>query len=277
MDKKLWNYSNILISNINNDIIFFTNNIIESFHSQLNKKFIGFCKTMFNYKNALLDVIELYEMKNKYTDKKISLTRALMHYVKSRDTFDLITHKEISHIKSNYKEFLKSNQLPLDQLISDNESDKSDDYYNKQENNYYTSEDESSSDSGQEDIKEKTDVNRHDDDSDDNYEDKDESEIKNNGKGNKKESNSNNNNYNNNKNNKKNNRNKNCENIDFYNFKNEKNLDIIYVFHLIKNIDDKELKNYVNENSINYRLKLRKDFIFDIINNKRKLLSNNNY
>ena len=98
-------------SDINNGIIFFTNNIIESFHSQLNKKFIGFCKTMFNYKNALIDVIELYEMKNKYIDKKISLTRALVHYVKSKDTFDLITHKEISHIKSSYKEFLISNQL----------------------------------------------------------------------------------------------------------------------------------------------------------------------
>ena len=155
---------------------------------------------MFNYKNSLIDVIGLYEMKNKYIDKKISLTRALVHYVKSKDTFDLITHKEISHIKSIYKEFLISNQLPLDELISDNESDKSDYYYNKQENNYYTSEDESSSVS-EEDIKEKKDINRHDD-SEDKNEDKDESEIKNNVKGYKNVSNSNNNN-NNNKNNKK--------------------------------------------------------------------------
>ena len=50
-DKKIWNYSMLLLSNINNDIIFFTNNIIESFHSQLNKRFIRFCKTMFNYKS----------------------------------------------------------------------------------------------------------------------------------------------------------------------------------------------------------------------------------
>ena len=60
---------------------------------------------MFNYKNALIDVIGLYEMKNKYTDKKISLTKALAYYVKSKDTFDLITHKEINNIKSNYKKF----------------------------------------------------------------------------------------------------------------------------------------------------------------------------
>ena len=28
LDKKKWNYSNILLSNLNNDIIFYTNNII---------------------------------------------------------------------------------------------------------------------------------------------------------------------------------------------------------------------------------------------------------
>lgn len=57
---KSWNYNTIISNNINNDILFYTNNIVESFNYNLNIKFIGFCKTMHNFKNALKDVINLY-------------------------------------------------------------------------------------------------------------------------------------------------------------------------------------------------------------------------
>ena len=48
--KEIWNYSNIIFNNLNNNIIFFTNNICESFNRTLNKKYIGYCKTMYNFK-----------------------------------------------------------------------------------------------------------------------------------------------------------------------------------------------------------------------------------
>ena len=67
--KNVWNYNNFVSNNLNNDIIFFTNNIVESFNSVLNKKFVGFCRTMFNYKNNLIDVLSLYNMKDKYKEK----------------------------------------------------------------------------------------------------------------------------------------------------------------------------------------------------------------
>jgi len=70
-------YSNIISNNINNDIIFYTNNIVESFNGILNKKFVGFCKTMNNFKQSLYDVINLYEMKDKYIEKKYLIQELL--------------------------------------------------------------------------------------------------------------------------------------------------------------------------------------------------------
>ena len=69
-DKTIWNYTNVINNNINNDIIFFTNNIVESFNSIFNKKLVGFCKTMLNYKRALLEVLSIYQMKTQYIEKK---------------------------------------------------------------------------------------------------------------------------------------------------------------------------------------------------------------
>ena len=40
--KELWNYTKAILNN-NNNIIFYTNNIWT-----LNKKYIGYCKTMYN-------------------------------------------------------------------------------------------------------------------------------------------------------------------------------------------------------------------------------------
>ena len=108
-EKNIWNFTNVISNNINNDIIFYTNNIVESFNSILNKKFLGFFKTMNNFKNALIDVINLYDMKEKYIEKKLSLTRALEHYIKIKNNFDLITLEDIKLIKRTYKEYLQNN------------------------------------------------------------------------------------------------------------------------------------------------------------------------
>ena len=76
-------------------------------------------------------------MKNKYNDKKITITKSLEHYVKSKDFFDLINYKDLHKIKNKYKEFLIGNQLPLDDINSNNENENLD-YYIKKENNYYS-------------------------------------------------------------------------------------------------------------------------------------------
>ena len=89
---------------------------MESFNSILNKKFVGFCKTMNNFKNALIDVINLYDMKEKYIEKKLSLTRAFEHFITIKNNFDLITLEDIKLIKRTYKEYLQNNNLPLDNI-----------------------------------------------------------------------------------------------------------------------------------------------------------------
>ena len=70
--KQIWNYL-IISNNLNNDIIFFMNNIVERYNNIIIRKFVGFCKTICNYKNPILD--KIYEMKNPYIDKKLSITR----------------------------------------------------------------------------------------------------------------------------------------------------------------------------------------------------------
>ena len=51
--KVIWNYCNIIFNNLNNNIIFFTNNICESFNMTLNKKYIGYCKAMYYFKKSI--------------------------------------------------------------------------------------------------------------------------------------------------------------------------------------------------------------------------------
>ena len=94
-----WNYNTLIVNNINNNILFFINNITESFNRTLNKKYIGFTKTMYNFKNAIIDTITLYTMHDTYKEKKLSLARALEHYVKLKDEFDLIESKDLEKIK----------------------------------------------------------------------------------------------------------------------------------------------------------------------------------
>ena len=43
---------------------------------------------MYNYLRALIEVLSLYQMKDKYIEKKIQITRALDHYIKIKDNFD---------------------------------------------------------------------------------------------------------------------------------------------------------------------------------------------
>lgn len=67
--KEMWNYTKVILNNNNNSIIFYTNNICESFNSTLNKKYIRYCKTMYNFKMCIYDIIKIYEAHSTYKDK----------------------------------------------------------------------------------------------------------------------------------------------------------------------------------------------------------------
>ena len=60
---------------------------------------------MYNFKNAIIDTITLYTMHDTYKEKILSLARALEHYVKLKDEFDLIESKDLEKIKELYKNF----------------------------------------------------------------------------------------------------------------------------------------------------------------------------
>ena len=63
-------------------MLFYTNNKCESLNRTLNKKYIGGCKNLFNFKNCLSDVINVYKNSKIYQEKNISITRSLEHYLK---------------------------------------------------------------------------------------------------------------------------------------------------------------------------------------------------
>ena len=115
-----WNYTNVINNNINNSIIFFTNNICESFNRTLNKKYIRYSKTMLNFKNCLSDIIKIYEQNATYKEKNVSLTRSLEHYFKINNKFEIITYNNIKDILNLYKDYLKETNLPIDEQINEN-------------------------------------------------------------------------------------------------------------------------------------------------------------
>ena len=122
---------------------------------------------MFNFKNCITDIIKIYEQNATYKEKNISLTRSLEHYVKINDKFELIKVKEIKNILNLYKDYLKENNLPIDEEINDNfESD----YDKKKPSDYSDSE----SDSNESELNIENNISDNDnsngsDDNDNNY------------------------------------------------------------------------------------------------------------
>ena len=56
--------------------------------------------TIFNLKNAIKDVIYLYNIKNIYKDRRCCITKALEYYVKSNITFDIISYDNLKNINN---------------------------------------------------------------------------------------------------------------------------------------------------------------------------------
>ena len=63
--------------------MFFTNNICESYNRTLNLKFIGGCKSLYNFERSLKEVITLYNNTPVYQERNISITRSLQYYVQN--------------------------------------------------------------------------------------------------------------------------------------------------------------------------------------------------
>ena len=109
-----WNYNSTENSDINKDIFFYTNNICESFNRSINSKYIGKCKTLQHFKKAIIDLIDIYNVKKCYQEKKLSTSRALAYYVIRNEVINLINTKDMDKIKLAYKEYLKKIKFHLE-------------------------------------------------------------------------------------------------------------------------------------------------------------------
>ena len=59
----------------------------ESNNRTLNMKAIGLCKTFYNFKKAILDLLDYFENKKEYKEKYVSITRALDYYSKNTKSY----------------------------------------------------------------------------------------------------------------------------------------------------------------------------------------------
>ena len=93
------NYNSYNINTFDNEIQFYTNNICESFNRTLNLKYVGTCKTIFNFKNSIKDTISIYSKNKLYVERNLSITRALNFFNLTYNPKDLITDNDIFKIK----------------------------------------------------------------------------------------------------------------------------------------------------------------------------------
>ena len=104
---------------------------------------------------SIYDVINIYEVHTQYKEKKISITRALDHYTRINNHFELITDLEIKKIKNIYKDYLINNNLPIDEEVENEiESD-----YEKKKPSDFSDTDSESSESNENNINENKDNN----------------------------------------------------------------------------------------------------------------------
>lgn len=108
-------------------MLFFTNNIYESLNRSLNAKYIDGGKTLYSFKNSIIDLLDLYNNNKIYQEKNKSVIKSLEHYVKQKIIFDLISNNDLKKIKDNYKIYMKENKFPINEgnydsdIISNNE------------------------------------------------------------------------------------------------------------------------------------------------------------
>ena len=113
LNKMIWlydQYNFLLYEDVN--LLFFTNNIVESCNRTLNNHYIGNIKSFQNFKNSINDLVEIYsKSKRKYISNEFSVTQALAYHIKITKITGLITYKELLKI---YKEYIKYKKLKIE-------------------------------------------------------------------------------------------------------------------------------------------------------------------
>ena len=225
---------NFIFENNSIEEFFLTNNICETTNRLLNMNYIGVCKSLKNFEEAIKSLILIYETKNTYKEGKFSITRAIALFIRIEKISNLINSKKFKIIFSNYKKYLKEHKYECDE--KDNCDKILKEYYNNVENinrvmNYSSNYESSSSIAPEEEIIYDYIPFENDPDNSDGGEDSRDSN-RNGWVGNHKKDrkNSNNNRHNHkNKNNKKANNKNHCIYIDYLNYikyfkEDEKNL-----------------------------------------------------
>lgn len=123
LNKFYWNYyyyANLCFHE--NDILFFTNNIVESANRSINSFYICSIKNFSLFEKSTYDIIDLYEHKHKrYNQPKFSVTKAINYYVKNTNINKLIIFKDWYKINEEYakyndiKDFLLNKALYYDE------------------------------------------------------------------------------------------------------------------------------------------------------------------
>ena len=133
-----FNYNYLQKDDFAEGIKFYTNNICESFNKTLNTKYMGGAKTFYHFKNALMEILELYKTKNEYKPRYLSITRALAYFCERNDICQLITANDLINIMKEYKFYLINNKA-LNRFVNEENNDyfSEDDFLNIKNDNIY--------------------------------------------------------------------------------------------------------------------------------------------
>ena len=110
LNKMIWVYDqyNMLLFE-DPELLFFTNNIVESCNRTINNLYLGNVKSFNSFRNAIDNILEIYSTsKRKYNSVEFSIIQAIIYYVKNNNINRLITYKELLGV---YKEFIKFKKL----------------------------------------------------------------------------------------------------------------------------------------------------------------------
>ena len=109
-----WNYNKIIHENEDENIYFFTNNIVESTNRTINLHHGGNIKSILSFKNCIIELLGIFNKKKVYQNNKLSITRALAFYTNKDDfRIQIIDLNKFKYILLDYKEFLKKKLTSL--------------------------------------------------------------------------------------------------------------------------------------------------------------------
>ena len=111
-----WNYDlNFIFEENSIDDFFLTNNICESTNRLLNMNYKGVCKSVKNFEDAIIALINLYNDKNTYIEGKFSVTRAIALFIRTENINSLIIYNTFKTIFKNYANYLKDRNISYEE------------------------------------------------------------------------------------------------------------------------------------------------------------------